>query len=141
MSLLQVAKVGQPGEEVEVQEEQAEVEGAGTAVPRAQDRPAQRRVADVQGEQERELRPVDRCAHAHVLHHGHDAQDGEAAGADGRDLDRVDPAHSRRPPLCEQVDIEREAGVGVQRRGGCGQDRIVPGLSAILCAAAGRGHL
>ena len=43
--------------------------------------------------------------------------------------------------LCEQVDIEREAGVGVQRRGGCGQDRIVPGLSAILCAAAGRGHL
>ena len=70
-----------------MQEEQAEVEGAGPAVPRAQGRPAQRRVADVQDEQERELRPVDRRAQAHVLQDGDDAQDGEAAGADRRDLD------------------------------------------------------
>jgi hypothetical protein len=121
MRLLQVAQVGQPDQEVEVNEDKAEIEGAGPAVPRAQCRPAQHRVADVQGEQDRELRPVDRCAHSHVLKDGDDAQDGEATGANRGDLYRVEPARSRRPARREQVDIEREAGVGVQRRGECGQ--------------------
>jgi hypothetical protein len=48
--LLEMAQVGQPDEKVEVQEEQAEIEPAGPAVPGAQRPPAQRRVADVEAE-------------------------------------------------------------------------------------------
>ena len=120
MRLLEVVQVGQPDEDVEVQEEQAEIEAAGPAVPRAQRRPAQRRVADVQGEQQGQRRPVGGDAQAHVLEDGDDAEDGEAGGAHRRDLDRVEPARVFRPALREQVDIEREACVGVARRGGCG---------------------
>ena len=114
--LLEMAQVRQPDQDVEVQEER----------PRSSRpvRPYQRRstsqlsaaIADVEGEDEQQLRLPERRAEAHVLQDRDGAEDREAAGADRRQLDGVDAMRVRGASLFEQTGVEREARVAVDRR-------------------------
>ena len=116
--LLEMAQVGQPDEDVEVQEDEAEVEPAGAPVPRAQHRPAADRVADVHREQQGERRPVGGDAEAQLLEDLDDAEDGEAGGAHRGQLHRMDSPRRGGAALGEHAGVEREARVGVGRESG-----------------------
>ncbi|MEP6873876.1 MAG: hypothetical protein ABI887_05890 [Burkholderiales bacterium] len=117
VALLEIVQIGHPDQNIQMEQHQTQVDSDAAPVPDTQYEPASQCVRQIRRDEPEQLRLRNRRAASPVLEQRNDAENHEARGSQGRDLFRVQAPRVHRFALPEQGLVEREAGVGVGRRG------------------------